>query len=497
MNALSFTNFRRFLLLVTSLIAVLFLFAALRFLPVTDDNVHTESGYIMSAVRWADGQSLYSDFRKPPYLITPFPPLWYGLLLLAQRAGITTLDGLTFFGRALSMAALLGVMLLAYIWNRKRNFGIELSLLSPAFYLAIPLLIPMAIIARQDLPALFFSFLAVFIVTLRPSLGLAALAAIAAALAFLTKHSSIAAPIVIVIWLVLLRRWKHAAAFCLFWGLAVLPVLVYFQISSDHSMMMNLSGAKFGPFGIRNMHDIVVNFMSSSGSQIMLAIFGFALLGVSQKAEDPRDLLLKIYFVVSLGLALFACGFANASANHFLESVLVWTLLIPVGMSKLEKSWQPETAQAAGVFALSAVLLLPTLDVQFWRTRHERPEDIRNLLTLVHGKRILTDVTYLGARSGNPGFLDPISLTFAERAKAWSSQPITQAVRDHNYELVILHWKVDDPRWSTVRYVRLPESMRTAINNNYALCFEAESYYFYGPRIPGNGSQAAACPTLP
>jgi hypothetical protein len=449
----------------------------------------------MSAVRWADGLSLYSDFRKPPYLITPFPPLWYGFLLLAQRAGITTLDGLTFFGRALSMASLFGLMLLAFIWNRKRNFGVELSLLSPAFYLAIPLLIPMAIIARQDLPALLFSFLAVLIVTLRPSFGLAALAGVAAALAFLTKHSSIGAPIVIVIWLLLLRRWKHAVAFCAFWGLAVFPVLAYFQIASGHTMMMNLSGAKFGPFGIRNMHDIVVNFMGSSGSQIMLAIFGFALLGISQKAEDSRDLLLKIYFVVSLSLALFACGFANASANHFLEPALVWTLLIPVGLRKLEKSWQPETAQAAGVFALSAVLLLPSLDVQFWRTRHERPEDVRHLLALVQGKRILTDVTYLGARSGNPGFLDPISLTFAEGAKAWSSQPITEAVRDHDYELVILHWKVDDPRWRTVRYVRLPESTRTAINSNYAFCFETDSYYFYAPRIAGNGSQPASCPT--
>lgn len=491
---ISFRNFRRIVLLLTAVIAVLFLIEAARFIPVTDENVHTESAYIVSAQRWAQGLPLYSDFRKPPYLITPFPPLWYSFLLLAQRAGITGIDALTLFGRALSMGALIGIVCLLFWWNRRRGFDRESSLLSCTFYLGIPLLMPMAVIARQDLPALFFSLLAVLVVSMRPSAAFASLAGVIAGLAFLTKHSSVAAPITAVLWLLTLRRWRDSALFCTLWAIVVIPVMAHFQVASGHTMLMNLSGSKFGPASTKNLHDILIHLMTTSGEQIMLVLFGFALFAFLEKNDNARDRLLKIYFLVSLPLALFACRFANATANHFLEPIMVWALLVPVAMQALEKHWKDAPAQSAFVTVLAVVLLAPTMDVQLWATRNEHPDDVRALKQVVAGKRILSDVSYLGARSANPGFLDPISLNFAEQAGAWSAQPIIAQLGSHGFQLVILHWSLDDPRWQTIRYPRLSPAMRSAIRENYTFCFELDSDFFYAPATADSTSPTSACP---
>jgi hypothetical protein len=495
----SFENFRRMVLLLTGLIALLVLVESIRFLPVTDENVHTEPAYVVSVLRWMQGAPLYSDFHQPPYLITPFPPFWYMLMALAYRLGVTSIDGLTLVGRLLSLGSLLAIAFVSYLWNRQRDYDRLTSLLTPAFYLTIPLLIPMAVIARQDLLALLFSFLAVFLVSLRPKLSFVVLGGVFAVLAYLTKHSSVAAPTVIVLWLLSFRRWKQAVAFCITWGVIVLPVMLYFQHASAGTMMMNLSGSKFGPFGIKNLHDILVHLLAAPGAQVMLALFGFALPGLFQPDEpgDEHGRLLKIYFLVSVPLALFASGFANATANHFLEPALVWALLVPSGVNALANSWQQARAQAILIFSLTLVLLIPTLDVQLWSTRNERPDDVRSLTSLVNGRRILSDVTYFGARSANPEFLDPISLTFSEKAGAWSSRPITQAVQARDFELVVLHWRVDDPRWETVRYPRLPASMRSAIAKNYGLCFESHSDFFYAPKDSVDEQRPRMCPQQP
>ncbi|HYL93049.1 MAG TPA: hypothetical protein VEW69_07810 [Alphaproteobacteria bacterium] len=494
---LSFVNFRRLLLLLTGLTALLLLVEAARFLPVKDENVHTESAYVISAQRWHQGLPLYSDFRSAPYLITPFPPLWYGILQGAQATGITDLDSLTFFARLLSFVSMLGIAVLAYFWSRKANMSPATAALGPAFYLTVPLLIPMAVIARQDFPALLLSFAAIYIVALRPTTS-AVMAGIAfAALAYLTKHSSVAAATTIVLWLASFRRWKHAVIACVTWGVIVFPVMLYFQSTSHGAMMMNLSGSKFGPFGFKNLHDIVVHLMSAPGSQVMLAIFGFALAALLRPLREinSRDRMLAIYFLVSLPLALFAAGFANATANHFLEPVLIWALLVPVAVNALEPAWQNAKPQAALLFALSLVLLLPTLDVQLWSTRNEHPDDIRDLKGLVAGKRIFTDVSYLGARSANPGFLDPISLNFAERAGAWSSKPLLQELQAGGFELVVLHWRVDDARWGTIRYPRLSDAIRKAIAGSYGFCFERDTNFFYAPKT-ANSEHPAGCPAV-
>src|SRR5215471_2745001 len=226
---LSFANFQRLLLLLTGSAAAVFLVEVIRFLPVIGDNMYPEAANIVVAQRWAQGFPLYSDFRQAPYLLAGFPPLWYGLLALAAKAGFSQIDALTFLGRLLSVGSLLLAAALAVLWNVKQGYAVISSLLAAALYLAFPVLMPWAVTARPDFPTLAFCFLGIFFIAFRPHSAGIVIAAVCTAIAFLMKQSSVAAPTAIGLWLLWSRRWWGVVLFSLTWALLVGVICGYFE----------------------------------------------------------------------------------------------------------------------------------------------------------------------------------------------------------------------------------------------------------------------------
>ena len=112
--------------------------------------MYPEAAGVLSAQRWAHGFALYEDYRQPPYMTASFPPVWYGILAVAAKLGLSDLNALTLFGRLLSLACLFGVTVLAFRWNRKIGHPLGLALLTPLFYLSLPILIPWAVTAHPD-----------------------------------------------------------------------------------------------------------------------------------------------------------------------------------------------------------------------------------------------------------------------------------------------------------------------------------------------------------
>ena len=147
--------------------------------------MYPEAAGVLSAQRWAHGFALYEDYRQPPYMTASFPPVWYGILAIAAKLGLSDLNALTLFGRLLSLACLFGVAVLGFRWNRKIGHPLGLALLTPLFYLSLPILIPWAVTARPDFPGLLLVFLALYVSSLRSTTASVFLAAALAALGFL------------------------------------------------------------------------------------------------------------------------------------------------------------------------------------------------------------------------------------------------------------------------------------------------------------------------
>lgn len=492
----SYATFQTLLLVLVAVTAACFLVQAAHFLPVTDENLHTEAAGVVKALRWARGEPLYADYRQPPYLLTPFPPLWYACLAFAAKVGLADVDSLTLFGRLFSLVLLLGTAALSYLWNRACGFSRAVSLLTPTLFLSFPVLINWAVTARQDVPAIFFCFLAVFLVTRERGTLWIVLAGVAAALAFLMKHSSLAVPVAVFSWLLVERRWKLAALFATVWGLLVGGTILGFDFASGGWLRFNLRGTYYGSFGLGNTHELLARLFVSGGQQFAILIFAFGLFGflISWKNKDPRVRLLGFYFASSFGFALLGSSFANATVNHFLEPALVWALLAASGMSTLRQTWPASSSLPVLALALVLCLLVPALDAQRWEMMNSRPDDLRDLAAIAHGREVLTDIPFVGARTSQQAFLDPISLTFAEQRGGWSSAGIVAEVQAKRFALVILHWSVQDPRWTTHRYPRLGAVLRSAIEQNFGLCGRMGSAYVYAPLVRDSG-MPATCPS--
>lgn len=507
---ISFGALRTILLVSTGIVAAFLLAEIVRFLPVTADNAYPETSGILSAYRWANGLPLYSDYRQAPYLITPFPPLWYALLRLGSRLGFSTLDQLTLFGRLLTVGGLFGMVSLGYWWNRRLGFSRSLSLLTVTFYLTLPILIPWAVTARPDFIALSLGFFAIYWAGLRGTTNAAGVAGSIAGMAFLARHNAVAVPVAIVLSFLWSRKWKHALIFSVTWWLVVALTLLLFQRASHGMLTLNLSGAAFGEFSLSYIRDIAGRLLLQPGNGFVTALFAFGLFGFVQswKQADQRIRLVNIYLVVALLLTVIGSAARGSAVNHYFEPAFAMALLIPAGVAQLQSTWRSDSPFAALTLAFVVVLLLPSLDVRRSFFRQNKPEDLRSLASTVVNRNVFTDIPYLAGRSAAQELLEPASLLNSERAGAkvaWSSQRIADDLNSKKYELVILSFPADllyDPGALYPRYPHLDSTVRTAIRRNYAPCFEvdtsevfgqAETRYVYGP-LSTDGKGVNNCP---
>jgi hypothetical protein len=498
-SGVSFGQFETVLLVLTGLATVFFLWQAWHFLPVTADNMYPEAAGVFSASQWAHGLPLYQDFRKAPYLLTSFPPLWYTELGLAAKAGISNLDSLTFFGRILSLVSLLGIAVLAYGWNRRLGLYPKLALLAPTLYLSFPILIPWAVTARPDMPGLFFSFLAIYFAGMEEARQGTWFSAVAASVAFLTRHNSVAAPVAIVLWLAWQRKWKLAFVYCGVWAVLVGTTLTIYQVSSNGLLFLNLGGSKFGSLAFTYVRDVILRLLTSPESGFVIVLFALGAFAAieARNYSDKRVVLVSIYLIASLFFAVLGSAAAGAAGNHFLEPVLAMAVLVPSGLFKLRETWDKNSAFPAFALSLVVVLMLPSLDMQRWNAMHRKPENMRDIVPLAENKRVFTDIPYLAARTSNPQLLDPASLTYAERtAGAWSSSELAKQLEQRQYDVVITAEPLGEPLDPAARYPRYPHlgmRVRRAISQNYQPCFEVSEVFVYFPLSSGAQSADSEC----
>ncbi len=495
----TFKRFHLLLIVLTGLMCLLFCVSVVRYLPVVGDNVYPEAAGVVSAHRLAQGHGLYADYRRSPYIVTAFPPFWYSALAGAAKLGFSNLDSLTLFGRIFSLVCLGGMLMLSYFWSRHVGVKRHLAIVAPLLLLSFPVLTPWAIAARPDFPGLLLALAALYCVATRTSRTSVVLGAVLAASAFLTRHNAVAVPTAIVLWLMWSRKWKRAVAFCAVWGIVVASAFVAVQKASDGLLGLNLSGAKFGSFALTYVRDVIGRLLESPGNGFAIVLLALGLLGLLQalRAGDARMRLATIYFVVACGFSFLGAAAAGAAVNHLLEPAFALTLMAPLGLERMESSWQDDSPAAIFAFTLIAVVLLPTLDVQRWNVMHNRPDDLRSFVPIVEKMQVFTDIPYLAARASSPEFLDTASLVYAERPgtqAAWSTD-LANAFAQKKYDLIILSAPVEELYFKGGHYPRYPHldsAVEAAISKNYVLCTASGAVYLYGPLTSDSRSSCAS-----
>jgi hypothetical protein len=504
--SISFRRFAAIVLVLLGLQALLFVAQVPKYLPVTGDNIYPESAGVLSAYQWARGVPIYQDYRQSPYLSAAFPPLWYMTIGLGAKVGLLlSLNSLVVYGRLLSLASLLGIGLVAYRWNRKQHFPPRLSIFASVFFLSFPILIPWAVTARPDFPALFLSLIAVYCIGTRSGEKGVLLASVIAALSFLMRHNSVSAPVAIVLWLLWQRKWRQAASFCFYWGILVGVTFTYFQQSTHGMFLLNIGGSKFGAMALTYIRDILINLTTPPGyvfSVVLFAFGAFACIEAVRQSDDQTKLMV-FYAVVSAFFAILGSAAAGAAANHFLELSAVASVLAPFGLARLERSWEQSSSASLLILVLLIAVLLPAIDIHRSNMTHDRPEDFRAVAALTSNKHVFSDIPYVAARANPPELIDLASLTNTELSggkAAWSSLSVIEDLQANKYDLAVLSVPVSEsilpnPNSRYPRYPRIDAGIQKAIHQYYPYCFRLNKAYVYAPTAPADLSlQACSVP---
>lgn len=250
----------------------------------------------LPAMLIASGQPIYGAdvVLREPFMFATYGPLYYTLLgFLLKFTGVTFLPG-----RLISLLATAATALVIYRAVRREQVGIAAATVAVAVFLVMPPAWVFGAIQRVDALGVLLAVLAVVISFSSAKRSYLLLAGGAAALAFLTKPTLIAAGVSVTICLLLTRRFGESASF-LAGAVCVLVVAILMMVlSGNGGYLFNLASANL-PLSPRWY---LVNFRTIMQSHTVFAclvIAAFALMRLRQRECKFSELSVLVYLLVS------------------------------------------------------------------------------------------------------------------------------------------------------------------------------------------------------
>lgn len=317
---------------------------------------------------------LYVPNEAAPYQAAIYNPLFYYLQALTMwLSGPTALWG----GRLISVLSSCYIGFSLYriarqqelVSGRRAGMGVGLAAALTPF--ATAAVYTWGVFAKADMLMVALSLAAVERVwrveierrqkvSLRPYV----LAGLLCALALLTKQSALAAPLAIVIWLGLGRRWRDLAVFV---GVLVGvggSVALIFQLATGGAFFRHIVTYNAQPYDF-NFLGAALNYLVSTHLVLLvLAAFWVArpLVGRYERTD-----LWRIYLLTALGVSLSA-GKVGSDFNYYLESLCLLSLL---GWWQAGRLLASRPFFRFGPFRISwAFLALVALVIQLFQLHH-------------------------------------------------------------------------------------------------------------------------------
>jgi hypothetical protein len=334
---------------------------------------HTEGVNFVSVERLADGgvRALYPAHpeRVRPYVISPYPPLFY-LEWAAARAALALPDSLA-AGRLVSLLALVAIVCLLGSLIRRSVGRNTVAVVFALAALASPFVIESAAIGITDVAAVACSLLGLLLAgggrrTVR-------LAIVPFALALLTKQSVAAGLLAATAFLLTEGRRREAAE--LFGG--TLAVVLATAAALDVVTSGGFGAATVGGLS-QPVRWAQLAFLTPYLLKAWL-VWPLAALSAAGLATTPRPAgwarLAFLYAAATFVLALATVGKVGSSTNYFLEPVLALSWTAAVGFERLRRVSPRLATGALALLAAAALTAGPGL-----RERVESLADYRDLI---------------------------------------------------------------------------------------------------------------------
>ena len=466
-------------LLVGLALSAQFCLAATRALGVAWPITYPEGAHVAAVLRVRDGEPLYHDFRRFPYLVTPYPPVVYLVDGLLSRSLDLTVPATIAAARGVTLLTSFAAVGLVYALARTAGAGRLAALAGTSLLLPLPFLDKWGYAVRPDLPAVAFGLLAALLLLRRPDRAWAAAAV--AALAFFTKQTMVAFPLAAVVWLWWRGRRAQAGRFAGTWVGLVLGGFLLLHLLTDGLHELNVVVAHLNP---TNGLDVTLRGFMPLPQRAWLPV-GLALAALTvELVRRRRPGLLGCYWIAALAVALFTLRGRGSDANYLIEPAAVTCALSAQALDGLRRRLGGRSRLARPGAALLAVAALGwgATTWPYWRDRGGVDPDQRLPLEQVaRAGSVLAEEPTALLLTGKPvPVSDPFHLSMLTSAGRFDPTDLVQRIKRSEFDLIILHGDVRQTRLAKGQPL-WPEAVRQAMKDQYIPAGRVGTFWLYTP----------------
>lgn len=485
-----------FALVAVSLV-ILAIWGALAAVHVDDRYRIDQVSGVHMALAWDSNHgTLYPPlFDGKTYGGTRYMPLPIALDAAAARL---TGDYLT-SGKLVSYAYFLGLIALLVLLLKRLRCPWPLAIGLAAMVLVTETGLAASMDARSDALPLLLQLGAVGLILHRRRPAATVGAGALASLAFLAKLTSVWAPIAIVLWL-LVRDRKRMFQFVLAYVAFSGALLALFAAASHGRMFGNvfgLSGA--GITGVGPLIRAPYRFFHEAIPQAMAGwvLVPFVVAAVWWAVRERKLSIWALSLGCYLALLMVMLADRGVGWNQLIDLVVLAALVVGEGLSRVSENPRLKPV-AVGLLAVTVLWVNITglaflfgPDIQKSRDPAFREAvNARPLAGLVNADtQVLAEDPYVAVSLDRaPVVLDPFMLiTIGQRDPA-AVQELVRRIQDHEFDLVVLRVRVDDPSMASwFEQEAFGSNVADALRANYVYDTWRSGYYLYKPG-PAPGS---------
>jgi 4-amino-4-deoxy-L-arabinose transferase-like glycosyltransferase len=438
-----------------------------------------EGPLLDQAARLADFRNIYpADITEPPYLVSNYPPLF----VLLQVPLVWLFGPELWFGRAISLAATIIVLVLITLTLHTLTKDKIASALSGVLFLTVPYVLRWSYLSRVDMMGLALSWVGIYLVVRKPgSRGGVVLAAFLMVAAIYTRQTyALAAPLAAFVWLLSKHQQRQALTLAVTIGGTSLGLLAILSVLTEggfffHTVIANMNEFFWGQvaFYIRGLLRLMPVLLAGA--------VAFLVLGL--RSREASWWLVITYLFGGLATACLI-GKDGAFFNYLLE--LSAALALVAGAL---------VARYAGHSGVRSVLLLAAAVqvIIMVQTPQSFYADIQaNVISQRDGMKRLQEIVaasenpvladeYMGLLplNGRRIYIQPFETSQLAREDKWDQRPFVQSIKRRKFEAIVISGspKLAKSRWTA--------SMLNAIHSNYKPTETIAGTKVYRPRNQG------------
>ena len=460
------------------------------------EAMYGESIIYDQASRLVRGEALYQPLDQSPFSVAAYTPLYYTVVAALRELGLTGFSP----GRIASFAAGLCAALLVARLTTRRTADLRAGVFATVLFvgLGFPGDFPWFAFYKEDILGVALSLGAITVLDSGVDRKRVICAGALAALAFLTKQTSIAASIAGFLWLLFRNRASALAFAATVVVVAGGPCLVLALSSSafvDNAVRANLNPSRM---------DILRLNLEIFERYQLLALAIALLPAVSGKVTVRswlRDPLVP-FWLVSLLLLPVGLSKVGSNWNYWIEAAAatavlatasVWTLVLRARAIDFGR-----IATSAGLVALLATpmwLPRPAEDLKTVLTNTVQPDqrqaaDFATVLERVHNepRGVLAEPLDILTLADREILLEPYIFSILNRQGQWDATPAVRQICTGQVGLLVLDHPLQDPAWEYHGYPHWPDPVLEALRATMRLDKQQARLFLYVPAPAPLGS---------